>query len=191
MARAARKNVARHVPESAKRPSHALPRRLDPDSSESELEYTSSSDAGSPKDDERPNAPSSSLIEHMTQVLLPHINLGKRLPFLRRNLRACFERQSRLRNLSGGNWSLGHNPQPCPGVSVLYCTVNENQDERHRFEGSISSWVCPLCNLLGTLRSREELEFHLKTRPQRIPMFVDRTSLSRRTLWTSLVRTSN
>ncbi|KLO05309.1 hypothetical protein SCHPADRAFT_1002977 [Schizopora paradoxa] len=161
MARSARKTILRHIPSTAKRAANHPSRRPDPGSSDSELEYASS-DTDLPKADDPPsNTPSDSLIERMAQVLLPEFNARERTPFLRRNLRSCFRCRFETQLNSREVWKARHIVQKCPGISVLYSFEDENGDQHNRFEGSISSWVCPLCKLLGNLRSREELEFHL------------------------------
>lgn len=92
----------------------------------------------------------------------------RRLPFLRRNVRTSFLRRCRMINLAA---IPAVSPQT-QSLTVLYkmpLDVSENEwdDEVteyavYKVKLSLDRLVCPLCDILGRLATREMLEAHLK-----------------------------
>ncbi len=91
----------------------------------------------------------------------------RRLPFLRRNVRTSFLRRCQMVDLAVNPVS----PQ-AQSLTVLYkmpIDVSENEwdDEVteyavHKVKLTLDQLVCPLCDMLGRLITREMLEAHLK-----------------------------
>jgi hypothetical protein len=91
----------------------------------------------------------------------------RRLPFLRRNVRTSFLRRYQMMDLAVNPVS----PQT-QSLTILYkmpIDVSENEwdDEVteyavHKVKLTLDQLVCPLCDILGRLITREMLEAHLK-----------------------------
>lgn len=91
----------------------------------------------------------------------------RRLPFLRRNVRASFLRRCQMMNLAANPVS----PQ-AHSLTILYKmpiddSENEWDDEVteyavYKVKLTSDQLVCPLCDILGRLITREMLEAHLK-----------------------------
>ena len=91
----------------------------------------------------------------------------KRLPFLMRNVRRGFELKCRAAGIR-----TDPKERPSARVEVLYryCLDDDNdsdtpsEDDDERFEdklGSMSQWLCPICQIHGEFNTREMLSFHL------------------------------
>jgi hypothetical protein len=91
----------------------------------------------------------------------------RRLPFLRRNVRTSFLRRCQMMDLAVNPVS----PRT-QSLTVLYkmpIDVSENEwdDEVteyavHKVKLTLDQLVCPLCDILGRIVTREMLEAHLK-----------------------------
>ena len=97
--------------------------------------------------------PSEQLVAAVEALTLSSIRMQKtsQLPFLLRNLRHGF--LLRCRRLQVSMYSDGRDLS----FSVHY---NYLDDMVYQVDG-LSAWSCPLCNLLGTLKTREMLDCHL------------------------------
>ena len=93
----------------------------------------------------------------------------RRLPFLLRNLRVGFESRCRTFRVP-----IGPDDFPRLPVTVVYRYVAEDSDsedsdgsasdderECQEFLGSLTKWVCPLCELHKPFRNRKMFAFHL------------------------------
>jgi hypothetical protein len=98
--------------------------------------------------------PSDQLVAAVEALTLSSIRMQKtsQLPFLLRNLRHGF--LLRCRRLQVPVYNDGRDVS----FSVHYSYLD---DAVYQVDG-LSAWLCPLCNLLGTLKTREMLDCHLR-----------------------------
>jgi len=100
-----------------------------------------------------PNVPPDQLVAAVEALSLSSIRMQQtsQLPFLLRNLRHGF--LSRCRRLQVPVFSDGRGVS----LSVHYDTID---GAAYQVDG-VSAWMCPLCDLLGVLKTRDMLDCHL------------------------------
>ena len=101
-----------------------------------------------------PKVPSDQLVAAVEALTLSSIRMQKtsQLPFLLRNIRHGF--LLRCRRLQVPVYTDGRDLS----FSVQYSYLD---DGVYQVDG-LSAWLCPLCNLLGALKTREMLDCHLR-----------------------------
>jgi len=101
-----------------------------------------------------PKVPPDQLVAAVEALTLSSIRMQKtsQLPFLLRNLRYGF--LLRCRRLQVPVYTDGRDLS----FSVQYSYLD---DSVYQVDG-LSAWLCPLCSLLGTLKTREMLDCHLR-----------------------------
>lgn len=140
-------------------PAHVrVPRRASTPESEAAQEreiivISSDSESSTPSfEDDTPG-----LLSALGVLCIPaRLHLDRTLPFLVRNVRQCFIAHCRSEGIAVSPPTV-----PEPVLKVTYRFRNEN-GEWEEYDGSTTSWRCPLCDLHGVFNTRDMMEYHVR-----------------------------